>query len=132
MESRYLVGQSKPERCSHCIAVAYGKFVTPSIRRLIMQFAITYFSEISVCPWECTYASLGHTLMHAKRVFPPAPAAVLVDVDGVPTPSKASAPLMPDEAAFDPPTTNLGAASPDTPHAGNNRRDPSPEELKVS
>ena len=89
-----------------------------------MPCDITYFSEISVCPWECTYASLGHTLMHAKRVFPPAPAAALVDVDGVPPPSKASAPLMPDEAAFDPPTTNDGAASFDTPHAGNGDQPP--------
>ena len=68
----------------HIAGVADGIFVTRSLRRLPMPLDITYFSRISMCPWECNYASLGHTLMHAKRVLPPAPSAALVDMDRVP------------------------------------------------
>ena len=49
-----------------------------------MPFDITYCSEISVRPWD---VAVGHNLMHAKRVLPPAPAAAVVDVDSVPPPS---------------------------------------------
>ena len=75
-----------------------------------------------MCPWECNYAALGHSMMHAQRVLAPAPAAALVDANLAPPPMlSASVPLTPDEAAPDPDdtpgTTLLQGASSSTSHA---------------
>ncbi len=83
-----------------------------------MPFDVRYFTELTVCPWECNYAALGRMIMHAKRVLAPTPAAVVVDADLAPPPMlTASVPYTPDEAGIDPPTPHVGKA-PDTPRAG--------------
>ncbi len=100
------------------LAVSDGIFVARSIRRLTMPFDVRYFTELTVCPWECNYAALGHTIMHAKRVLAPSPAAATVDADLAPPPMlTASVPYTPDEAGIDPPTPHVGKAL-DTPQAG--------------
>ena len=44
------------------IAVSDGIFVTGSIRILTVGFDVKYFTELTICPWECNYAALGHTI----------------------------------------------------------------------
>ena len=61
---------------THILAVADGIFVTRSIRRLPNGFDVKQFSDFTTCPWDCNYAALGHTMMHAKRVLTPVPTPV--------------------------------------------------------
>ena len=90
------------------IAVADGVFVTRSIRRLTSAFDVKYFTDLTRCAWECNYAALGHTMMHAKRVLAPVPVPSMIDANLAPPPMlTASVPYTPDEAAFDPPTLSL-------------------------
>ena len=87
------------------IAVADGVFVTRCIRRLTSAFDVKYFTDLTTCPWECNYAALGHTMMHARRVLAPVPVPSIIDANLAPPPMlTASLPYTPDEAAFDPST----------------------------
>ena len=54
-----------------------GVFVTRSIRRLPSGFDVKQFSDFTTCPWDCNYAALRHTMMHAKRVLTPIAPPVL-------------------------------------------------------
>ena len=95
------------------IAVADGVFVTRSIRRLTSAFDVKYFTDLTRCAWECNYAALGHTMMHAKRVLAPVPVPSMIDANLAPPPMlTASVPYTPDEAAFDPPTPSETKSSP--------------------
>ena len=90
---------------THIIAVADGVSVARSIRRLTSAFDVKYFTDLTTCPWECNYAALGHTMMHAKRVLAPARVQSMIDANLAPPPMlTASVPYTPDEAAFHPPT----------------------------
>ena len=98
---------------THIIAVADGVFVTRSIRRLTSAFDVKYFTDLTTCPWECNYAALGHTMMHAKRVLAPVPVPSMIDANLAPPPMlTVSVPYTPDEAAFDPPTPGETKSSP--------------------
>ena len=110
------------------IAVADGVFVTRPIRRLTSTFDVKYFTDLTTCPWECSYAALGHTMMHAKRGLAPVPAPSMIDANLAPPPMlRASVPYTPDEAAFDPPTPGemKSPPAPTTPGVVTSRPPPS-------
>ena len=48
-----------------------GIFLTRSIRRLPTSFDLELLGELTASPWNYGCASLGHRLVHAKRVVPP-------------------------------------------------------------
>ena len=100
------------------IAVADGEFVTRSIRRLTSAFDVKFFTDLSTCPWDCNYAALGHTMMHAKRVLAPVPVPSMIDANLVP-------PHV--DGRFDPPTPGETKASPapTTPGVVTSRPQPS-------
>ena len=56
---------------SHIIGTPTGIFLTRSIRRLPTSFDLELLGELTASPWNCGCASLGHRLVHAKRVVPP-------------------------------------------------------------
>ena len=113
------------------IAVADGVFVTRSIRRLTSAFDVKYFTDLTTCPWECNYAALGHTMMHAKRVLAPIPVPSMIDANLAPPPMlTASVPYTPDEAAFDPPTPGETKSSPAPTTPGVVTSRPSPSDSK--
>ena len=53
---------------SHIIGTPTGIFLTRSIRRLPTSFDLELLGELTASPWNCGCASLGHRLVHAKRV----------------------------------------------------------------
>ena len=56
---------------SHIIGTPTGIFLTRSIRRLPTSFDLDLLGELTASPWNYGCASLGHRLVHAKRVVPP-------------------------------------------------------------
>jgi hypothetical protein len=56
---------------SHIIGTPNRIFLTRSIRRLPTSFDLELLGEITASPWNYGCASLGHRLIHAKRVVPP-------------------------------------------------------------
>ena len=56
---------------SHIIGTPNGVFLTRSIRRLPTSFDLELLGELTASPWNYGCASLGHRLVHAKRVVPP-------------------------------------------------------------
>ena len=116
---------------THIIAVADGVFVTRSIRRSTSAFDVKYFTDLTTCPWECNYAALGHTMMHAKRVLAPVPVPSMIDANLAPPPMlTASVPYTPDESAFDPPTPGETKSSPAPTTPGVVTSRPSPSDSK--
>lgn len=103
---------------THILAIADGVFVTRSIRRLPTGFDVQYYGDLTTCPWDCNYAALGHTMVHAKRILAPVATPVFAVENAVPPPIlTATVPYTPDEAGPDPPTPFV-AKAPDTPQAG--------------
>ena len=56
---------------SHIIGAPNRIFLTRSIRRMPTSFDLEWLGEITVLFWKYGCASLGHRLIHAKRVVPP-------------------------------------------------------------
>ena len=86
----------------HIIATAQGLFLTRSVRRLVEQdrWNLDRCGEVTLCPWEHGFASLGGKLIVNKRVVPPQAVA--------PT---SQAPNPGDELGSDPSTSNGDSSS---------------------
>ena len=87
---------------THIIATAQGLFLTRSVRRLVEQdrWNLDRCGEVTLCPWEHGFASLGGKLIVNKRVVPPQAVA--------PT---SQAPNPGDELGSDPSTSNGDSSS---------------------